>query len=203
MPSGYTAVFEKRDDVTFSEFVWQCARGMGALIHMRDDSMDAKIRMPGSSDTYHQDNLKKAVDSLAEYSTMSLERAQVQMNKEYATSEKHAREAMKEHAVLRKRFNKMLNQVKAWTPPTVDHENFKKFMTDQLTQSIEWDCNDSYYLEQLERPHQSAKEWLNDQIAEAKHDIEYHTKHLADQMKCDKSKIDWLEALMSSVPLPK
>jgi chaperonin cofactor prefoldin len=203
MPSGYTALFEKRDDVTFEEFVWKCARAMGAFIHMRDDSSDAKIRMPGTDDTYHKDNLKKAVDSLAEHSTMSLERAQTRMNKEYTAMEKHAREAMKEHAVLRKRYTKMLNQVNAWNTPTPEHDGFKKFMVDQLTQSIEWDCNDKYYLEQLESPRQSAKEWLNDQIAEAKHDIEYHTKHLVDQTKHEKSRIDWINALIKSVPMPK
>lgn len=203
MPSGYTAVFEKRDDVTFEEFVWRCARAMGALIHMRDEPMDAKIKLSYNNDTYHEDNIKKAVENLAIYSKMSLERAQAQMNKEYASSEKFAREAMKEHAVLRKRYTKMLDQVKAWNPPTFDHENFKKFMIDQLTQSIDWDCNDKYYLEQLERPRQTAKEWLNDKIVEAKHDIEYHTKHLVDQKAIEKNRVDWIEALMKSVPLPK
>lgn len=203
MPSGYTAVFEEREP-SFEEFVWQCARAMGAFIHMRDDSFDAPIRLPDNDfGSYHSDRLKEAVDDLQTYSVMSLETAQVKMNRDYAKMEKDARESMAKHDALRKRYENMLAKVQAWKVPSKDHEGFKKFMVDQLTQSIEWDCSNKYYVEKLEAPRQSAKEWLNDMVHQAQHDIEYHTKHLAEDKGHDKSRFDWITALMNSVPLPK
>lgn len=41
MPTGYTA--NVPDGITFEQFVWQCARGMGALVMMRDEPTGAPI----------------------------------------------------------------------------------------------------------------------------------------------------------------
>jgi len=35
MPTGYTNCI--KDGVTFEQFVWKCARAMGALVMMRDE----------------------------------------------------------------------------------------------------------------------------------------------------------------------
>lgn len=203
MPSGYTAIFEKRVP-SFSEWVWQCARGMGAFIHMRDDSLDAPIRLPKENEfsSYHEDAIKKASSDLQKYSTMSLESAQLIMNKEYDRMVKDAKESIKERSVLRARYETMLAQVEAWNPPTPDHDNFKKFMKDQLIQSIDWDCSVSYWQEKIDAPRQTAKEWLADMVTSTKHDIEYHTKHLAEDKARNKERANWIQALIDSVPIP-
>jgi hypothetical protein len=69
MPTGYTAAFEDRD-VPFAEFIWCCARAMGALIHMREDGLDAEIRPP-QPDSWHQEALVKAKEELKKYQKMS------------------------------------------------------------------------------------------------------------------------------------
>lgn len=43
MPTGYTADLHDGKDVTFDQFVKQCARGMGALVTLRDAPWDAPL----------------------------------------------------------------------------------------------------------------------------------------------------------------
>ncbi|VTR91619.1 unnamed protein product [Gemmata massiliana] len=38
----------------------------------------------------------------------------------------------------------MLEHVRAWEPPSTDHENLKQFMIDQLRESIDFDCRGEY-----------------------------------------------------------
>ncbi len=175
---------------------------MMAFAHMREDDMDAPIRMP-NEDSHYKDHLTKAVNALSEYSGMSLERAKVQLDKEYAKSNAECKASIKAHTKLKAKYLAMLAQVNAWTPPTEEHESFKVYMADQLTQAIKWDCNDDYYIERLEALRQTPKEWLGDQVKQAKHDIEYYTKHLLENKSMLSKKMDWINAMIKSVPLPK
>lgn len=205
MPSGYTYMFEKGNP-SFEEFFWRCARAMGAFIHMRDDAADAPLRLPTEDDfggaSYYSERLAEAVENLKKYSTMSLDTANSLMNKSYDDMVKEAKASMKERTALRNKYESMLAQVNDWVPPTADHKNFKKFMVDQLKQSIEWDCDNKYYLEKIEAPRQTAKEWLNDMRVQARRDIEYYTKHLADEKARNKERLDWVQTLVKSVPIP-
>ena len=97
------------------------------------------------------------------------------------------------------RYEAMLTQVQAWTPPTVDHEEMKKFMFDQIEQSIGFDCNDDptkYYIVMEETP----QEWKASLIAKAKHGIEYHSKEWEHEQKRTRERNEWNKALFASLP---
>jgi hypothetical protein len=51
MPTGYTAMIEEREDVTFREFALTCARAFGACIMQRDNSL-AEPPKPREVDKY-------------------------------------------------------------------------------------------------------------------------------------------------------
>lgn len=201
MATGYTAEFEDKD-LSFEEFVWKCARAMGAFIHMRDDSMKSDIRMP-EEDDYHSKSLVEAVEYLQELQEMPLAKAASLMAEEREERIKRAKESLEKSARLRDRYTRMITKVSDWQPPTPDHTNLKKFMLEQLTSSLDWDCNDKYTLEELARPEITAQEWLDREIKSAQHDVEYHTKHMSDDKKRNKEVINWIKALQQSVPLPK
>jgi hypothetical protein len=201
MATGYTHEFADKD-VSFNEFVWKCARAMGSFIHMRDDPMSSEIRMP-EEDTYHSKSLLEAVEYLEELKNMPLTKAFLLMTEEREASIKRAKESLEKSARLRERYTKMIAKVSDWQPPTPEHTNFKKFMLEQLTSSLDWDCNDKYTLEELARPEITAQEWLDREIKSATRDVEYHTQHMSDDKKRNKEVIDWIKALQQSVPLPK
>jgi monoamine oxidase len=201
MPTGYTAEFEKRD-IPFNEFVWQCARAFGALIHMRDDSLDAEIELPKIC-AYHAEALEKATEDLVKYNSISKEQAEPLMRAERESTVTYAKEALERHRVLRDRYTKMINQVASWTPPTSDHNQLKTFMLEQLNSSIQYDCNDEYYLKQLMEPPRTVDSWIDDKIKIARRDVEYHTKELAKDKGSYQNAIDWVTQLQKSVPLVK
>jgi hypothetical protein len=74
MPTGYTCIIEDKPDVTFAEYVWRCARAFGALLSMREDSLDAPIpdELKSEDTDYYKTAYEKAkqetvkeLDSLA------------------------------------------------------------------------------------------------------------------------------------------
>ncbi len=90
----------------------------------------------------------------------------------------------------------MLGDVNAWQPPTPDHEGFKKFMVDQITGSIDWDCSHKYD----EIPARvSAQEWIETQLATTLEAIDYHTLGHAAEIKLTQDRNDWINALRDSL----
>jgi len=46
----------------------------------------------------------------------------------------------KEKQLKKDRLEKMLQSAKEWQPPSAEHEGLKKFMIEQLEETIEYDC---------------------------------------------------------------
>jgi len=203
MGYGTTEAFLTHEP-TFEEFVWRCARATMMFIHMRDMDLDAPLVMPSlKNDDYYFQQLEKASRELKHFSEMTVDEAQVIMEKEYNKMIADAQETIQKHGIIRARYESMITKVTAWNAPSPEFEDFKKFMLDQLTRSRDSDCNDKYWQERLDEPHQTAEEWLADRIHSAKHDIEYYTKRLAEQKQAFNHRINQIETLMSSVPIPE
>lgn len=189
MPTGYTHGIEK--GISFNEFVMGCARG-------RDDSSDAPIPDEFKPSTYRADALKEFNEELVRLSKMSLKEAEIQADKDYKKSICQNKKIVDDKKLLEKKYNAMLDKVKAWIPPTPEHRCFKQFMIDQIQDSIGFDCDTSYYVRNPSVK-QSAKEWLVERIESCKHDIEYHTKENAEEIACCKKRSDWIKALKNSL----
>lgn len=67
MTTGYTSIIE--DGCSFAEYVWRCARAMGANIRMRDDSLDTPVR-EYEVDPHHQEQAEAAAKLVAELESM-------------------------------------------------------------------------------------------------------------------------------------
>jgi hypothetical protein len=196
MPTGYTAAIA--DGIDFETFVMRCARGMGALIMMRDEPMDTPIPERFESSDYHTRELAEANDEMAKLRAMSIEETGAAAREAFDAETKANSEAIARNSELRGKYEAMLKQVKSWNAPTPEHEGFKKFMADQLTESIRFDCSESYYEEH--KPKQKAgAEWLADRIAKATRDVEYHTTEHAKEVERTESRNSWLDALRNSL----
>ena len=64
MPTGYTAMLTEEKEITFEDFALKCARAFGALIEMRDESLDAKIPEEFKVTEYHTVELNRAIEKL-------------------------------------------------------------------------------------------------------------------------------------------
>lgn len=145
MPTGYTSAI--KDGITFEEFVMSCARAFGALVTMRDEPHDAKIPKKFEPDDYHTKRLIESEKRAKELRDMTVWEAAKCATAAYNNRVQEIEKVIKERKELRAKYEAMLVKVVAWKPPTEDHVNLQNFMVEQITGSIDFDCNVSHYLE--------------------------------------------------------
>jgi len=99
--------------------------------------------------------------------------AEQEAKRAYHEALKKREEFVKKNNLVRKRYEDMLSKVRKWKPPTPDHVDLKKFMIQQLEDSIEFDC---FIPEMPQRL--SGEEYKEQQIKKALDDIDYHEKNM-------------------------
>lgn len=196
MPSGYTA--DIKDDTTFREFALRCARGIGALILMRDDPLDAPIPASFEPSDYHRKALEDALSKQAAVAEWTVSQAAADLRENNERALASHKEMCERDADLRKRYERMIGIVEAWTPPTPDHENFKAFMLNQLRESLQWDCHDDR-AEVRGYFKGTSAEWLATLKAKAASDVEYHRKHWQQDKEQAAERTAWVNALRDSL----
>lgn len=194
MPTGYTA--NVKDGITFEQFVWQCARGMGALIMMRDEPAGTPVPERFEPCDYNKKRAQEATAELARLQSLTPAQGQAECEADYVKTERDKEARLDENKAQLAAYEAMLEKVKGWTPPTKDHEGFKDFMASQLSESISFD-DSREYLKPSEMP--SPDEWLATKIAKAQRDIEYHSKAYREEVERTEARNNWLAALRDSL----
>lgn len=195
MPTGYTAGVADGRIATFEAFVWECARGMGALVTLRDDT-DAPIPDRFEVEPYHAQQIAKLRATLAEAEAWTADEAQRRADEEHSAETKAHRQREQKRAETEARYRTMLAAVEAWQPPTPDHVDFRTFMREQLAESIKWDCGD------LRTPGPERKtgaEYRHAVMKAAAHSLRYHTEEQEKEAARVESRNRWLAALRASV----
>jgi hypothetical protein len=194
MPTGYTSGIGEGKIKTFKEFALLCSRAFGATIAMRDEPLDAKIPADFKVDSYHTKQLSEAQERLARIKKMSDAELDRETHMEFAASLERYNARMAEIKLTRERYEAFLAQAKGWTPPTAGHFNIKKFMIEQISDSIEWDCVEP------EKPRRlSIEEWRKNAIDEAVGDIDYHSKEALAEQELVEGRNRWLKQLRESL----
>lgn len=142
MPTAYTNFVADNENLTFPEFAMLCAREFGALASMRDEPLDAPVPERFEPDDFYRKQYEAAK---AEYDDfIANPPTEEELSKEYdeyvATQKEQYAEIIANKREKRERYNRMLTKVLKWQPPTPDHEGLRRFMIQQLQESIEYDC---------------------------------------------------------------
>jgi len=181
MPTGYTAEIGTNDNLTFKEFTLKCARAFGACIMQRDDNLDELPKKQNPS-TYHVDELNKAIKKLEHFKKTPKAKLLKELKQELIEfnikTKKSNKKYKKEKIELRNRYNKMLEHVNNWNCPTPEHEGLKKFMREQIEDSIRFDCGDYESSELSYTPEEFYKEKLKDLTCDIKHHEEGYNKEV-------------------------
>jgi len=99
-------------------------------------------------------------------------------------------------ANIKDKYLSMLIKVKAWQPPTVDHNELKEFMIKQIVDSINWDCDISH----VESPVLlDGKTWLAERIDSCSWDINYHAKEYQKEVDRCAVRTLWIVDLKKSL----
>lgn len=198
MPTGYTAPIA--DGITFKEYAMGCARAFGALITMRDDPQDAEIPEAFEACTYHKDAIEKDAMELKELLAMDHATATAKAIKAHQNEiDYHTEEIAKDEALAAK-YKEMLAEVEAYKSPSPDHDNFKKFMADQIRESIEWDCSSNYHREAIESAKlMSGEEWILAEKKRLEDSMEYHKREHQKEIDKTNKRNEWLRLLRESL----
>jgi hypothetical protein len=198
MSTGYICSIVDGEGISFKDFVLKCARAFGATIDMRDEPIDKPIPDEFKASTsYHDKMLSKAKKELARLKAMSIEEAEAGAMEEYKVMVAEEKRSIKCDAEQRDKYNAMLKQVKDWEPPSRDHDNLKKFMITQITESIEFDCPVNRGREEVRKL--SGRDWLKKQIDKQLWDIKYAEQHITEENERARRNSEWVRALRVSL----
>ncbi|MFA5377831.1 MAG: hypothetical protein WC455_18920 [Dehalococcoidia bacterium] len=198
MPTGYTAVIGEKD-ITFKEFALLCARAFGACVMQRDDPMDQSPKLQQPSDFYAKE-IEKVKRELGALEDMTIAQAEVRAAQECAETIDRAQTGIAKDAALWDKYEAMLVQVKAWKPPTPDHEELKKFMAEQIVGSMDFDCMGTYYRDKIANAKQLTGEaWLLKERTRLTKDIARDTEEYEREVQRTNERNAWITALWGSL----
>ncbi len=196
MPTGYTATLVEKGQ-SFPDFILLCARAFGPCIDMREDSLDKPIPTSFKPSSHHKAAIAQAKSALTRLhkSTVAQRKAawakgRKQRMAEYQRSKKHQEE---ENA----RIDTMIAAVKAWVPPTPDHQGLKDFMLQQLDTSRH---TGTYYDRCIaEMEGETFVDHHRAEVLSAQKDIEYHSKKWDEEVERAAFNTRWVKALRESL----
>jgi hypothetical protein len=195
MPTGWTAAI--LEDATFEQFVWSCARAMVAFITQRDDCEDAPPELDEKPSDYHQNALVQAQAEANRLAGLSIDDWRLEWEtarKRYILATEISNENKK---TSKKKYELMLNKVLAWEPPSKSHHDFKRFMVDQIRDSIDFDCR-SY--NPTDFP--NFETWPESSLARVHAEITHQIKKIKEEIDRVNDRNEWKRQLLASVPLP-
>jgi len=205
MPTGYTEAIGEGDGLTFSQFAQRCARAFGATVMLRDDPLTNELpdRLPDSMDYYDKQihATEMRISRLAKAKPNQIRAAMLRSVQGQAQrSQKSIDKARK----LQKRYAVMLAKVGAWTPPSQDHEEFRRFMVQQLTDSADHDCDTRYYEKRQGEVMQTLltqtpEQWRDEQLAELRRSLAYYRKERAKEKERSTDRNGWVQKLKESL----
>lgn len=202
MPTGYTSCIEK--GVTFEEFAMGCARAFGACVTMREESSDKKIPDEFKPSDYHKKEIIRIQKEMAQLKKMSSGMCSALAIKERNKEIKNYQSQITKKALLRKKYDAMLDQVSKYKVPDT-HLEFKAFMLRQIKESIENDCIGNYYQDELNdllsENIPSGDTWREAKIQELKEDLGYQTKEDKEEIERVSQRNKWIKDLRKSLCL--
>lgn len=200
MPTGYTACI--KDGVSFKEFAMGCARAFGACISMRDEPWDAKIPKAFEPSDYHKKGAIAHEHEFKRVERMSDKACQRASQGAYNTRLGQIKTYINQELLLKKKYEKMLEQVRSWKCSESLNE-FKKFMDTQIVESIENDCDITYWEKQLETLEAegpwSGKKWRAKRFKELRWELQYDLKEHEKEVARVAERNKWIRDLRESL----
>lgn len=197
MPTGYTAAVQDGTITELRPFAMQCARAFGALITMRDDPHDAKIPHKFEPDTrYYDERVAEAQEKLSNLPHMSPAECDAAASAGHEQEVAAWRVRAQTRELQRQRYEDMISKAHAWRPPEAVL-GLKDFMLEQLTKSIDFDCNIGKY--DPEPTPKNGNEWQAAQIKDAQRDLSYGLEERAKEIERIADRNLWLDALRVSL----
>ena len=195
MPTGFTADVANGKTTSLREFALTCARGMGALILMRDEPDDATIPPRFEPDTqWHDERIATARDMLDDLTHDQAVDRWAAANTEI---HKAREEAIQRNEETRQRYNAMLAKLDKW-PTDGAPEGLHGFMYRQLVDSRDFDVDDDPTA-YMPEPYATVEDWKASVRTRANEELAYHTVERDKVIARTVERNAWLEKLWASL----
>ena len=196
MPTGYTAAVQDGKITELAPFALHCARAFGAFVLMRDAPIGAPIPEAFEPNRFYLNCQRDAEQRLVELRRFSPLDAQRACQQEHTAATARWRDRRAERALHRARYQAMLDQVEAWSSPSDDHDKFKLFMLNQLSESMRFDCDADG-----DKPPRLARwpDWLARNIARTTDNIARHGREYDKELARTADRNRWLIGLRESL----
>ncbi len=195
MPTGYTSDVHNGKVTELKDYALACARAFGANILMRDDPSGAPIREYEPS-SFYSDNLSESAQRLNEIQGMSVEECEEEAAIEFRKAVIRQNGYLAECNEQKERYEAMLAQVREWQQPSPGHAEFKKFMEEQLTVSIEFDCSTDYLTEPVRK---TGEQWRAEQIERLEKEIPRYRQQHQEEVERTNERNRWNRQLIESL----
>lgn len=203
MPTGYTAGIVDGTTKDFKEYATHCMRNFGATMHMRDEPWDKEWE-PAKPSDYHIKEIEKAKKRLADAQTLSLEELAQERGEQLEKDKEYHLNKIAEKQIIVDRLRGFLSDAEKFNPPTEEHLGVKRFMIQQIEETIKFDGSDKYHREALERIDAELKDLQPEKIKAdfieyAEKDLKYHeTEYKKDVKRCEDSN-RWVEQFLQAL----
>lgn len=195
MPTGYTSKLYNLEEVSFQDFVSDCASAF--MIEAREGNWKG---LPESISTesidYYSNRVIEAIKALEEIDNASYEEMSQRNEEAFAKDMEYWESATKRTASIMLAYSNMLEQVMAWEPPTPTHQGLKDFMIRQLRESIDFDN----YAPPMPKQ-RSTEQFIADTRQKAKNTVEYNIEQLERATESHIKRTEWLNELRKSLGL--
>lgn len=196
MPTGYTAPI--LDGITFKEFALNSARAFGACVDLRDAPAGGdQIPELFEPNPFYLERLESALERLREVRDLSDEDCEQMADDAYSNDEALRIEQLGECSDRRSKYQAMLDQARAWVPPTHDHTRMREFMIEQIERSILFDCEDEHLREPVKRL--TGAEWRQRETERLADDAAYYSKASCEEIERVNLRNAWIKALRDSL----
>lgn len=168
-----------------------------ALIEMRDSPNDAPIPDKFEPSDCNAKRLIEAREALAKLKAMSGEErvafGETAKAEHIERSRKYLEKALAENS----RLEDMAAQVRAWTPPTKNHQGLQDFMLQQIDTSKNGvDYSQRSLAEAQAKP---ATAYYVEAVTSATRDIKYHTEENVKEVDRVNGRSEWVQQLRASI----
>ncbi len=194
MPTGYTAFIEDGEITNAKDFLMLCARAFGVAIDMREEPLSKPMPKEFKASTYHLERLEEERRELDRLRSMTMDEVHEQNEAEYQRSVAVRKEILEEKKAIKDRYIAILNDVKAWTPPTTEHNGLKEFAIEQIEMCLP---DLSYYDREPVRV--SDQEWIRTRIESCQKSIQRHKEGWDEECERVASRNKWLADLRGSL----
>lgn len=197
MPTGYTAAVKDGEITELSDFAMRCARAFGAYVMVRDAGLNTEVPDHFEPDEYYLKRYEEDKQKLEDFKSMSDKELREQWNREHEESVEFFHKRKRDEQRDRDRYKNMLEQVLEWEPPTEDHVSLKRFMVDQLNESIRFDC--SYYQDKQPPVQQSFENWKEMMLGIYEDDVQRSKEGWEKEQERVSSRNQWISELKESL----